>query len=85
MFERSFALPAEVDGSKVDARFDKGVLKGTLPKLPEAQSKTQKIAVKPVSGRCRRKRSGGRSLPRITPGPPAADLQSGTIADELPA
>lgn len=48
MFERSFTLPAEVDGSKVDAQFDKGVLKVTLPKLPEAQSRMQKIAVKPV-------------------------------------
>ena len=47
MFERSFTLPAEVDGSKVEAAFDKGVLKVTLPKLPEAQSKAQKIAVKP--------------------------------------
>lgn len=47
MFERSFTLPAEVDGSKVEAAFDKGVLKVTLPKLPEAQSKAQKITVKP--------------------------------------
>lgn len=47
MFERSFTLPAEVDGSKVDATFDKGVLKVTLPKLPEEQSKAQKITVKP--------------------------------------
>ena len=47
MFERSFTLPAEVDGSKVDASFDKGVLKVMLPKLPEEQSKAQKITVKP--------------------------------------
>ena len=47
MFERSFTLPAEVDGSKVDATFDKGVLKVTLPKLPQEQSKTKKITVKP--------------------------------------
>jgi HSP20 family protein len=47
MFERSFTLPAEVDGNKVEAAFDKGVLKVTLPKLPEAQSRAQKIAVKP--------------------------------------
>lgn len=47
MFERSFTLPAEVDGSKVEAAFDKGVLKVTLPKLPEAQSRAQKITVKP--------------------------------------
>ena len=48
MFERSFTLPAEVDGSKVEASFDKGVLKVTLPKLPQEQSKSQKIAVKPA-------------------------------------
>jgi HSP20 family protein len=48
MFERSFMLPAEVDASKVDASFDKGVLKVTLPKLPQEQSKVKKIAVKPV-------------------------------------
>ena len=47
MFERSFTLPAEVDAAKVEAAFDKGVLKVTLPKLPEAQSNTRKIAVKP--------------------------------------
>lgn len=47
MFERSFTLPAEVDGAKVEAAFDKGVLKVTLPKLPEAQSKAHKITVKP--------------------------------------
>lgn len=49
MFERSFTVPAEVDGTKVDATFDKGVLKVTLPKLPMAQSKVQKIAVKPAA------------------------------------
>jgi HSP20 family protein len=47
MFERSISLPAEVDASKVDAAFDKGVLKVTLPKLPQAQSRAQKITVKP--------------------------------------
>ncbi len=46
MFERSFTLPAEVDGSKVEAAFEKGVLKVTLPKLPGQQAKIQKIAVK---------------------------------------
>ena len=49
MFERSFSLPSEVDGTKVDATFDKGVLKVTLPKLPEAKSKVQKISVKPTA------------------------------------
>ena len=43
------ALPPipEVDASKVEATFDKGVLKVTLPKLPQEQSRVQKIAVKP--------------------------------------
>ena len=49
MFERSFTVPAEVDAAKVDASFDKGVLKVTMPKLPAAQSKVQKIAVKPAA------------------------------------
>lgn len=47
MFERSVSLPAEVDASKVEAAFDKGVLKVTLPKLPAEKSRAQKIAVKP--------------------------------------
>lgn len=48
MFERSFSLPADVESAKVDASFDKGVLKITLPKLPQEQSRTQKITVKPA-------------------------------------
>jgi HSP20 family protein len=47
MVERSFTLPAEVDAAKVEAAFDNGVLKVTLPKLPAEQSKAQKIAIKP--------------------------------------
>jgi HSP20 family protein len=46
-FQRSFRLPAEVDPNKVEARFDNGVLRITLPKAPEAQSKIKKIEVKP--------------------------------------
>lgn len=48
MFERSFTVPSEVDAGKVEAAFDKGVLKVTLPKLPAAQAKVQKIEVKPA-------------------------------------
>jgi HSP20 family protein len=48
MFERSFTVPADVDATKVGASFDKGVLKVTLPKLPAAQAKAQKIEVKPA-------------------------------------
>jgi HSP20 family protein len=47
MFERSFTVPSEVLADKVEAAFDKGVLKITLPKAPEAQAKVQKIEVKP--------------------------------------
>jgi HSP20 family protein len=46
MFERSLTLPAEVDAAKIDATFDKGVLRVTLPTLPGEKSKVQKIAVK---------------------------------------
>jgi len=46
MFERAFTLPAEVMDDKVDASFDRGVLKVVLPKAAEAQSKVKKIAVK---------------------------------------
>jgi HSP20 family protein len=45
-FERSMQLPFEADAAKIEAKFDKGVLKLTLPKPAEAQSKMQKIAVK---------------------------------------
>jgi HSP20 family protein len=48
MFERSFTVGNEIDASKVNASFDKGVLKITLPKLPAAQAKAQKIEVKPA-------------------------------------
>jgi HSP20 family protein len=44
--QRSMALPFRADPSKVDAKFDKGVLKLTVPKPPEVQSKSQKITVK---------------------------------------
>jgi HSP20 family protein len=45
-FQRSFRLPAEVDSNKVQARFENGLLKITLPKVAEAQSKVKKIEVK---------------------------------------
>ncbi len=43
-FERSFRLPKGVDANKVDAQFDKGVLKVTLPKSEE--SKPKRIEIK---------------------------------------
>jgi len=45
-FQRSFQLPAGVDAEKIAAVFQKGVLTVTVPKSPEAQQKTKKIAVK---------------------------------------
>ena len=46
MFQRSIALPYEVDADNVEARFEKGVLKVSMPKPPEIEAKTRKIAVK---------------------------------------
>jgi HSP20 family molecular chaperone IbpA len=40
------AAPSEVDAAKVEAAFDKGVLKVTLPKLLAERSSAQKITVK---------------------------------------
>jgi HSP20 family protein len=45
-FSRSIPLPFDVDDKSVSASFDKGVLRITLPKSPEAESHVRKIAVK---------------------------------------
>lgn len=45
-FARQIALPTTVDVEKIDAKFDAGVLKITLPKKPEEQAKTKKIEIK---------------------------------------
>lgn len=45
-FERSFRLPSDIDQSKIEADFHGGVLTVVLPKAPEAQSPTKKIAIK---------------------------------------
>ncbi len=45
-FERSIEAPEDVDADKIEARFEKGVLKVTLPKKPEAQKTEKKIEVK---------------------------------------
>ena len=45
-FQRSFQLPAGVKSDKIDATFDKGVLKVTLPKVEEAKEKEIEIEVK---------------------------------------
>jgi len=45
-FQRSFRLPVNVQADKVDATFDKGVLKVTFPKAEEAKKKNIKVKVK---------------------------------------
>ena len=42
-FSRSFSLPASIEADDVEARFDEGLLKVTLPKAAEAR--TRKIEV----------------------------------------
>ncbi len=44
--QRAFQLPAGVDADKIDASYHEGVLRITLPKSAEAQSKERKIQVK---------------------------------------
>jgi len=44
-FERSLRLPDTLDDSKIEARFDKGVLRITAPKRPDAQKAERKIAI----------------------------------------
>jgi HSP20 family protein len=45
-FQRSFRVPDNVDADKIQAQFDKGVLKVTLPKSAAAIEKERKIQVK---------------------------------------
>lgn len=45
-FQRSFQLPLGTDADKIEAKFEKGVLRITLPKTAEAQQKEKKIAIK---------------------------------------
>jgi HSP20 family protein len=45
-FSRSIALPFAPDASKVEANFDKGILRIRLPKPAEVASKQQKIEIK---------------------------------------
>jgi len=45
-FERSIRLPDTIDEGKVEAKFDKGVLKVTAAKKPEAVKPERKIEVK---------------------------------------
>ena len=45
-FRRTIPLPEEVETDKVEATFEKGVLKIELPKSPEARRRTKRIPVK---------------------------------------
>ena len=45
-FQRVFQLPIGVKGDKIEATFDKGVLKVTLPKVEEAKKKEIEVKVK---------------------------------------
>jgi HSP20 family protein len=45
-FERSIRLPDTIDDTKVEAKFDKGVLKVTAAKKPEAVKAERKIEIK---------------------------------------
>ncbi|MGI9406711.1 MAG: Hsp20/alpha crystallin family protein [Hyphomicrobiaceae bacterium] len=46
VFQRSIPLGFDVDDKKVDAKYDHGVLKISLPKPPDVAAKTRKIPVK---------------------------------------
>lgn len=45
-FARQVSLPANIDQDKIEAAFDKGVLKITLPKQPAEQAAAKKITIK---------------------------------------
>lgn len=45
-FSRSISLPFDIDPDRVDARFDRGVLKLTIEKPAEAQQSVKKIPIK---------------------------------------
>ena len=45
LFQRSFPLPRDIDGDKIAASFDKGVLTVTLPKIKGAVGSTKKVAI----------------------------------------
>ena len=45
-FKRAFTLPENVDAEKIAAKFEKGVLKVTLPKATPTPSKQREIPIK---------------------------------------
>ena len=46
VFQRTFALPVDIDRNAIDAKFARGVLTITLPKSAKVQANTKKIEVK---------------------------------------
>ena len=45
MFQRAISVPFTVDPEKVEAKFEKGILKVTLPKPPEVAAKSHKVTI----------------------------------------
>ena len=45
---RQIALPKRIEDNKAQASFENGILKVTIPKLPETESKSIKIDVKKI-------------------------------------
>ena len=45
-FQRSFRLPTSVQADKVEATFDKGILKLKLPEVEEAKKKQMEVKVR---------------------------------------
>lgn len=63
-FQRSLRVPDTVDEGKVEARFDNGVLKVTLPKRPEAEGAQHKIEIKKANSRRKRRPPFSGGLPK---------------------
>jgi len=49
-FSRSITIPSTVDGNKIEADYDKGVLEITLPKAPEVKAKKITVATRKKVG-----------------------------------
>jgi HSP20 family protein len=45
-FARQLSLPTHIDANKIEAKFTKGVLHVTLPKMPQEQATSKKINIK---------------------------------------
>ena len=45
-FMRQLSMPAGIDEEKIEAKFEKGVLNVTLPKMAEEKAATKKIEIK---------------------------------------